>query len=172
METPFQNDPAKTPETASRSASRQIVVSFVVILAGISAYFLLFRSPQRPAPHAASQTSFGAQEQGYVPNIVLNHFAMKQAENFLNQEIKILEGDIQNGGDKTILAIDGTIEFRDSLDQITLRETRPLLPNAPDGLRPGQTAHFEISFDHVPNSWNYQMPRLAVAGLKLTDTKK
>jgi hypothetical protein len=172
METPFQNDPTRAPEEMRGGASRQVLLSVIVILAGIGIYFVLFRSPQRPASPTGSQLAFGSQEQAYVPNIHLGNFAMKQAENFLNQEVKIVEGDVLNAGNRTVLALDATIEFRDTLDQIALRETRPLLLASAEGLKPGQVVHFEISFDHVPNSWNYQMPRVAVSGMKLTDTNK
>jgi len=172
MEVPFQNDPTKSPREMRSGASRQILLSVIVILAGVGVYFILFRSPQRPASPAGSRLAFGPQEQGYAPSLHLGNFAMKQAENFLNQEVKIVEGDVLNAGDRTVLALDATIEFRDGLDQVALRETRPLLPASTEGLKPGQVAHFEISFDHVPRSWNYQMPRLAVSGMKLTDTIK
>ncbi len=171
METPFQNDPTKPTQEMRTGASRQILLSVIVILAGVGAYFVLFRSSERPAP-ASSRLAFGPQEQAYAPNLHLENFAMKQAENFLNQEVKIVEGDVLNAGDRTVLALEVTIEFRDTLDQIALRETRPLLRASTNGLKPGQVAHFEISFDHVPNSWNYQMPRVAVSGMKLTATNK
>jgi len=52
------------------------------------------------------------QERAYAPNLRLGNFAMKQAENFLNQEVKIVEGDVLNAGNRTVLAVDATIEFR------------------------------------------------------------
>lgn len=172
METPFLNDSGKPQQKNGGPARRQFLVSFVVILAGISAYLFLFKTPSRPPAQRDSQTVFGPKEQAYAPDVRLGNFAMKQAENFLNQEVKIVEGDVQNAGNRVVLAVDATIEFRDGMDQIALRETRPLLPSSPEGLKPGQTAHFEISFDHVPNSWNYQMPKVTVSGLKLSEDKK
>ena len=172
MEAPFQSSPADQPDEMRSSPVRKVASSLFVILAGVGLYFILFRSPQGPSPQRAAQLAFGPQEQAYAPNVHLGNFAMKQAENFLNQEVKILEGDILNSGDRTVLAVDGAIEFRDGMDQIALRETRPLLPASSDGLKPGQVAHFEVSFDHVPNSWNYQMPRVTLTGIKLYDTNK
>lgn len=170
METPFQNDPTKTPQSVG-SNRRPLLASFLVILAGVSSYFLLFRSPN-PRPQNSARLSFGPEEQAYSPNIHLGNFKMQEATNFLNQDVKILLGDVLNAGNTTVLAIDATIEYRDGLDQIALRETRPLLPPSPEGLKPGQVAQFELSFDHVPNSWNYQMPKVMVSGLKLTENKK
>lgn len=172
MDTPYLNVPPKDPPGARAGAVRKIVLSLVVVLAGISAYFFLFQSPQRPVKQATMPLVAGSPEQAYAANLRLGNFAMKQAENFLNQEVKILEGDLLNAGGSTVVAVDATVEFRDSLDQIALRETRPLLPPSPTGLAPGQVAHFELSFDRVPNSWNYQMPKVAIAGLRLSTEKK
>jgi len=170
METPFQNDPTKTPQSV-RSGVKPLLVSVVVVLAGLGAYFLLFRSPN-PQQQDAGHLSFGPQEQAYVSNIRLSNFRMQEATNFLNQDIKILQGDVLNAGDVVVVAIDATVEFRDFNDKIALQETRPLLASSPDGLKSGQTAHFELSFDHVPNSWNYVMPKAVVSGLKFSSNKK
>jgi hypothetical protein len=172
METPFLSPSEKSPPEPRSGASRQVVVSILVVLLGIGAYFFLFKSPQRPATQGTSPLTAGSPERAYASNLRVGNLAMKQAENFLNQEVKILEGDVLNTGTKVVLAVDATIEFRDSLDQIALRETRPLVPPTPSGLAPGQIAHFELSFDRVPNSWNYQMPRVTVTGLKLGADKK
>jgi len=172
METPFQSDPEKTQQEMRGSATRRVALSLVVILAGVGVYFILYRSPQRAATQRTARLEFGPQERAYAPNVHLGNFAMKQAENFLNQEVKIVEGDVLNAGDRTVLALDATIEFRDGLDQIALRETRPLLSGFPEGLKPGQVAHFEVSFDSVPNSWNYQMPLVIVSGMKLSNNNK
>ena len=88
------------------------------------------------------------------------------------QDVKILQGDILNVGDRPVLAISAAIEFRDWNDRVALLETRPLLPSSPAGLKPAQTAHFELSFDRVPRSWNYQMPTVTVNGLKVTNNNK
>lgn len=170
MEQPFQTDPTRQSQTAS-NAGRRILLPLIVVLAGVSSYFLLFRSPGRNAGDS-SQLAFGPQEQAYAPNIHLGNFKMQEASNFLNQDIKILQGDILNAGNQQVFAINATIVFRDWNDKIGLQETRPLLPPSPEGLKPAQTVHFELSFDHVPRSWNYQMPTVAINGLKLSKNKK
>jgi hypothetical protein len=172
METPFLNPSEQSPQESRNAASRQIVVSLLVVLLAIGAYFFLFKSPQRPSTQGTSPLTSGSPERAYVSDLRIGNLAMKQAENFLNQEVKILEGDVLNSGSKVVVAVDATVEFRDGLDQIALRETRPLVPPSPNGLAPGQVAHFELSFDHVPNSWNYQMPRVTITGLKLAADKK
>jgi hypothetical protein len=170
METPFQTDPAKQSQTG-RSAGRRILLPLIVLLAGVTFYFLLFRSSGKNAGSSV-QVDFGSREQAYAPNIHLGNFKMQEATNFLNQDVKILQGDILNVGDRPVLAISAAIEFRDWNDKLALQETRPLLPPSPGGLKPAQTAHFELSFDRVPRSWNYQMPVVRVNGLKLIENNK
>ncbi|HJZ65757.1 MAG TPA: hypothetical protein VKD70_15635, partial [Candidatus Acidoferrum sp.] len=92
MEAPFQNDPTTRPEELRRSPVRKVALSLVVILAGVGVYFILFRSPQGPASQRATQLAFGSQERAYAPNLHLGNFKMSQAENFINQEVKILDG--------------------------------------------------------------------------------
>ena len=172
MEAPFQSSPTTKPEEMRGNSVRKVALSLIVVLAGVGVYFILFRSPQGPAPQRATRLAFGPQEQAYAPSLHLGSFKMSQAENFINQEVKILDGDVLNAGDRTVLAVDATIEFRDSMDQIALRETRPIVRLMQDGLKPGQVAHFSVSFDHVPNSWNYVMPVVIVSGMKFSDNKK
>jgi hypothetical protein len=170
METPFQTDPVQQSQ-AGPSASRRILLPLIVLVAGVISYFLLFRSSGRDSRNSV-QVAFGPQEQAYASNIHLGNFKMQEATNFLNQDVKILQGDILNVGDRPVLAISAAIEFRDWNDKVALLETRPLLPSSPAGLKPAQTAHFELSFDRVPRSWNYQMPTVTVNGLKVTYNNK
>ena len=81
-----------------------------------------------------------------------------------------LAGDVLNTGDRALSGIDATIEFQDDMRQIALRETRPVLFGTRTVLLPGKTAHFQISFDHVPPSWNMQLPSVKVAGLQFAPT--
>jgi hypothetical protein len=170
METPFQTDPAQQ-SLKGTGVSRRILLPLIVLLAGVSSYFLLFRSPGRDSG-GLLQVAFGPPEQAYATNIHLGNFKMQEATNFLNQDVKILQGDILNVGDRPILAVSAKIEFRDWNDKVALQETRPLLPPSPGGLKPAQTSHFELSFDRVPRSWNYQMPTVTVNGLKFNNNNK
>jgi hypothetical protein len=170
METPFQTNPVQQSQPGP-SVRRRILLPLIVFVAGVISYFLLFRSPGRDSANSV-QVAFGPQEQAYAPNIHLGNFKMQEATNFLNQDVKILQGDILNVGDRPVLAISAAIEFRDWNDKVALQETRPLLPPSLAGLKPAQSAHFELSFDRVPRSWNYQMPTVTVNGLKVTLNNK
>ena len=114
----------------------------------------------------------GPVEQAYAPQIHFLEPKMSRAANFLNQEVTYLAGGVLNSGDRTLTGIEATIEFQDYMKQIALRETRPILFGVTAALPPGKTAHFEISFDHIPSSWNMQLPTVQVAGLQFARTDR
>ena len=51
-----------------------------------------------------------------------------------------------------------TVEFSDDLQQVVLRRLGRSYPSLRQTSAPGKTEHFEISFEHVPSSWNMQLP--------------
>jgi hypothetical protein len=135
----------------------------VIVLAGL--YFWPGRqSPERGAAreHGAF---FGPSERAYAPMIHLEGVGLSRAENFLHQEITTLSGDAINTGDRTLRDLEMTVEFSDDLQQVVLRETRPILSPSAADMAPGERRSFEISFEHVPSSWNLELPMVRVSGL-------
>jgi len=53
------------------------------------------------------------------------------------------------------------------MNQIVLKETRGVLSSTEQPLAPNERRSFEISFDHVPNSWNMQQPSVVATSLQL-----
>src|ERR1700721_2321219 len=97
-------------------------------------------------------------EAAYTRNIRIENIALSRAENFLHQEVTILDADTINSGQQSIASFTVTVEFVDDLHQVVLRETRGILGTSPAPLPPGQRRSFSISFDRVPASWNTQLP--------------
>jgi hypothetical protein len=124
-----------------------------------------------PARLRESHLPFAAAEQAYVPNVLVENVAMKQAESFLNQEITTLTGQIRNGGDASLANVEITVEFSDALGQIVLRESRALFTPQAAPLQAAEHRDFEVSFEHIPPSWNVQKPVVRVSGI-LFATKK
>jgi hypothetical protein len=118
---------------------------------------------------AGAQLLFGPPEQAYAPQIRIENVTMSRAENFLNQEVTTLAGEIVNNGDRSLLGVELTVEFSDELRQTILRESRSVLDPPP--LTAGGRREFEISFEHVPASWNIQQPAIAVTALRFTTSK-
>jgi hypothetical protein len=83
----------------------------------------------------------------------------------LNQEVTILAGDLVNTGERSLRDIELTVEFSDDMNQIALRESRLALTSASPPLGPGERRTFDVSFEHIPTSWNMQQPIVRVTGL-------
>ena len=163
--------PLQKPEEQNGVILRHPLAIAAATLVSLAAFYLLFFRGHAPTPSAMqTRFPFGATEQAYAPKLQFANFEMSRAESFLNQEVTYLAGDVLNSGDRTVSGIEATIEFQDNMKQIALRETRPILFGATAALPPGKTAHFEISFDHVPASWNMQLPTVQVAGLQFAPT--
>lgn len=148
------------------------IIAVATLLALAAFYLLFFRGPAPPSSLPQTRFPFGPPEQAYAPKLQFSNFEMSRAESFLNQEVTYLAGDVLNSGDRAVSGIEATIEFQDEMRQIALRETRPVLFGSSALLPPGKTAHFEISFDHVPPSWNMQLPTVKVAGLQFARTAR
>jgi hypothetical protein len=155
------------PEKEPGGIFRHPAVIAVATLLSLAAVYLLFFRGPAPSPSATqARFPFGPAEQAYASKLQFENFEMSRAESFIHEEVTYLAGDVRNSGDRTLSGIEATIEFQDDMKQIALRETRPILFGSAALLPPGKTAHFEISFDHVPPSWNMQLPSVQVAGLQ------
>jgi hypothetical protein len=127
------------------------------------------RSPSRMRePHLP----FGSAEQAYAVKLQIENLALSRAENFLNQEVTTLAGGITNAGDLPLANVELTVEFSDQLGQVVLRESRALFAVQTAPVAPGERRDFEISFEHIPSSWNIQQPLVRVSGILFTSNKK
>jgi len=172
MQDAFES-PLPAPPKGPGGIFRHPAVIALTTLFGLAALYLLFFRGPVPTPSALKQQlPFGAAEQAYAAKMQVGNFAMSEAENFLHQKVKYLDGDVKNAGERTLAGIEVMIEFRDDMNQIALRESRPILRGASPELAPGATAHFQVSFDHVPVSWNMQMPTVQVSGLQFAPTSR
>lgn len=128
-------------------------------------------SDKRHLTPSGVQQFFGPAEQAYVPHLQIENIAMSKAENFLNQEVTTLTGEVVNSGDRALLGLELTIEFHDSLHQVILRESRSVLDPATAPFAPGTRREFEISFERLPASWNFEEPVVRVSALRFASTK-
>ncbi len=112
----------------------------------------------------------GAEETAYAERIGFSNIRMSRASNLLNQEITFIHGVLENKGTHAIRDIEIRIEFRDSMNQVVLRDTlRPFgLPGPTNSPLPaGRSREFQLNFEHVPVDWNQQHPTFRVTGLVL-----
>jgi hypothetical protein len=126
--------------------------------------------------HSASRTpethlSFGPAEQAYAAKLQIENLALSRAENFLNQEVTTLSGRLTNAGNESLANVEVNIEFSDQFGQNVLRESRSLFLQPAPPLAPGEQRAFEVSFEHIPYTWNVQQPRVQVSGILFTPKK-
>lgn len=152
--------------------------SFALFVSAAAALILLagfYLWPGRQSPSRGNpefRLPFGPAERAYAAKIQFEDLALSRAENFLKQEVYTLGGEAVNAGDRAIMEMEITAEFFDTLNQIALRESRLAVSATSSSLDPGQRRAFEVSFEHIPTSWNGQLPSVRVTGLRLAAVKQ
>ena len=165
-------DPEKLEEVEKRSLVTLIIGCVVVVAIGLSLWFLLHAPALGPSGYRRTvNLSMTPAEQAYLKNIHIENMALSRAENFIRQEVTILSGEMVNDGRERIQSLSLTVEFADSMDQIALRETRRVLGAPTPALSPGERRAFEISFDHLPATWNMRQPFVRPTHLQLVPIK-
>jgi hypothetical protein len=161
---------AQPPE---RGPSRFALVVAALAVAIVLAAFYLWPGRQSPSRGGAQEVHppFGPAERAYAPKITIENVALSRAENFLNQEVTIVAGDVVNTGERTLSEVELTVEFDDDMNQIALRESRLALHSGNAPLGPAERRAFDVSFEHIPSSWNMQQPAVRVTGLLFASSK-
>ena len=160
IEIPGGQVPERGP---SRFALMVAAAAVIIVLAA----FYLWPGRQSPSRGGAPEIHppFGPAERAYASKVKIENLALSRAENFLNQEVTILSGDLVNTGERTLREVELTVEFYDEMNQIALRESRLALHSGNSPLGPGERRVFNVSFEHIPTSWNMQQPIVRVTGL-------
>jgi hypothetical protein len=110
----------------------------------------------------------------YVSKLLLSGLHMATAQNFAGGRVTYIEGTLTNTGDRKVTAARVLVTFRNSLDEITQKETLPVtvaIPNptytdfgtldrAP--LAPGQSRNFRVTMEYVTRDWDGQIPQVKV----------
>jgi hypothetical protein len=151
-----------------------ILLGALVIVAIALTFWLAFKSPRGSSSRDVSSNVFvpmSQAEQAYTKSIQIENIALSRAENFIRQEVTILNADAVNAGQQSVANLTVTVEFFDDLHQIVLRESRSVPGSPSAALAPGQRRSFSISFDRVPSSWNLQQPGVQVTYLQLAILK-
>jgi hypothetical protein len=148
-------------------AEERPTVTYILIAAAalgvIAAVLVLASRPPRQAP---SPPTLSADQQAYLPQIVVSDTRMSAAENFLGHTVIYLDGQVSNRGNRAVRGLGIRMEFVDMLNQVVLRErAHPLNPQAPP-LKPGETRAFRVTFEHLPLEWNQAAPTIAVESVE------
>jgi hypothetical protein len=169
-EQPQMQLPEGPPPERGRFSFALLVAAAAVVICLAGFYFLPGRqSPSRG--NVETHPPFGPAEQAYASKVRVENLTLSRAENFLHQEVYILSGEVVNDGGRSLAEIELTIEFFDQLNQAVLREARlAVAPPAPP-VAAAERRVFEISFEHIPISWNMEPPAARVTGLLFASTK-
>ena len=117
---------------------------------------------------AAKNPGEGPLAEAYKSKIELSHLGLAKGENYLGDSVHFVEGVIRNAGERVVQRVELTLLFRDSLNQVVLKETRRAFDyKGSKGLDPQRTSKFQIAFDHLPKDWNYALPEVQVSGVAL-----
>jgi len=151
-----------------------VLLGALVVIAIALSFWFAFKTPQGGSARtgqAKFPVPMSQAEQMSVGRIQIENMAIQRAENFLHQEVTILDFDLNYGGEQSITGLTVTFEFFDDLPQVVLRETRSVLapPSAPLG--PSQRRTFTVAFDRIPASWNRQQPSMRIVYLRLATVK-
>jgi hypothetical protein len=157
--------PGEQPTERGPSRFALMVATAAVLI--VLAAFYLWPGRQSPSRGGAQEIHppFGPEERAYASQIKIENVALSRAENFLNQEVTILTGELVNTGERTPHEVELTVEFYDDMNQIALRESRLALYSSNPPLSPGERRAFNVSFEHIPGQWNMQQPAVRVTGL-------
>jgi hypothetical protein len=157
--------PGEQPTERGPSRFALIVAAAAVLI--VLAAFYLWPGRQSPSRGGAQvvHPPFGPAERAYAEKIKIENVALSRAENFLNQEVTILAGNLANTGERTVREVEVTVEFYDDMNQTALRESRLALHSGNPPLGPGERRAFDVSFEHIPSQWNMQQPAVRVTGL-------
>jgi hypothetical protein len=108
----------------------------------------------------------------YLAKLQLSNLHMATAQNFAGGSVTYIEGTVTNAGDRKIVGASVQAVFKNSLGEITQRETLPLtvvMPNTPyidygtldrAALAPGQSRDFRVTLESLTPDWDGQLPQL------------
>jgi hypothetical protein len=143
------------------------LIGLVLVAILIGALYLTMRNSPQQQPEVQRPLAFGPAEQAYVPQIKLANLGLSAYENMFHQKVTYLNGDLTNGGTRTIQAADVTVEFHDATGKVVLRETRRVIGDTIRPLQSGETESMQIGFEDIPPTWNGQFPTVRITGLQL-----
>lgn len=174
MDSMLDSSPLEDPGKPQPSRGRPRIIWMGAATVAIALVVAMWPGGQRPTTSSTREAHlpFGSPEQHYAPKIQIDDLALSRADNFLNQEVTMLGGRVTNGGDLPLANVELTVEFSDELGQVVLRESRAVLTAPSNQLSPGERRKFEVSFEHIPSSWNIQLPSVRVSGILFTSRKE
>jgi|SRR5579864_5628127 len=167
----MMNDPQPEPRLGQRESGRQFGVALlaglivVLIIAG-GAYFWIEKTSDKPAAQAPP-LPMGAAEQAYAAQITFDSFDLSRTTNFLNQQVTNVAGAVTNAGQRIVLEMEVSMEFRDIGQNVILREKQRMFGSKERPLQLLEKRAFQLNFENIPDGWNQVPPAFTITGLRL-----
>ena len=154
------------PETGRQFGIALIAGLIVVLIIGGAAYFWIQNTSSKPAAQAPP-LPMGAAEQAYAQQIEFGNFDLSRASNFLNQQVTYVNGVVSNRGQRDIVEMEVTLEFRDISQNVILRDKQRMFGSKQKPLQSLEKREFQLNFENIPDTWNQVPPSFTVTGLRL-----
>ena len=117
----------------------------------------------RPAPRSGSNLYATPEAKAYVENLQLSDVTMQATENFMNQQVVEVQGNIANRGSRPLQSVDIFCLFQGIDGREIGGERLPIVQTKGTPLKPGEIRPFRLPFDTIPEGWNQAMPRMVIA---------
>ncbi len=148
---------------SSNQAKRDVPISKLILAGGSLVSLLLLSSCQK----GSDVRAVSGEDLAYASQVQISDLHLSAEENFLGQQVVYLDGKITNRGSQVVRQLRIRLFFRDTLNQVVLREEQEILGRRSESLGPGQTHSFQIRFDRIPDSWNREVPQFEIVSLQV-----
>lgn len=165
------SDTQNVPQIGEPETGRQFGVALiaglivVLILAG-GAYFWIQKTSSKPVAEAPP-LPMGAAEQAYASQIEFGSFDLSRASNFLNQQVTYVNGVVSNRGQRDVVEMEVSLEFRDVAQNVILRDKQRMFGSKERPLQSLEKRAFQLNFENIPDGWNQTPPTFIITGLRL-----
>jgi len=162
-----QDDPQLgQPETGRQFGMALVAGLIVVLILGGAAYFWIQNTSSKPVAEAPP-LPMGATEQAYARQIEFGNFDLSRASNFLNQQVTYVNGVVSNRGQRDVVEMEVTLEFRDISQNVILRDKQRMFGSKQKPLQSLEKRAFQLNFENIPDTWNQTPPSFMITGLRL-----
>ena len=120
----------------------------------------------RPTSSSRSSELASPEARAYVSHLRLSDVKMQAAENFLNQRVVEIQGNIRNDGPRPLQSVDIYCIFYSIDGREIHRERVPIVGGKARPLQPNETRPFRLPFDALPDGWNQAVPHMVIAQIK------
>lgn len=152
-----------SPAAKTRSRSPVLIAICVVFALALIAGIVYL---SRPVPKPAALNGPASREaKAYLPYLALSGVKLQATENFMQQRVVEVLGNISNNGPRPLESVEVYCLFY-GIDGRELYRERQAIVNSKGGpLNPGQSRTFRLAFDALPDGWNQAVPHLVIAGI-------